>query len=195
MKNKIIVLCAKACAGKDTVMKYLVDDVTFQGVVSHTTRPPRENEEHGVAYYFINEITFHQMDAVGDFVEHRAYNTNMGTWYYGVSKQELDDKLAKGNVVMILDKKGLEELLTTEYADKVVSFYISVDDDLRLQRYLSRQTITWDVVDECHRRFIADNKDFEGIEDVVDYIISNPDNSKDTYTTILRHVWHESKRI
>lgn len=173
--NKILVVCGKGASGKDTLLKTLVND-GFVPAISHTTRPMRKGETDGVEYHFIDFEEFVYRHTLREFVEMREYNTAQGAWYYGVTRDELNHKLELGNVVMILDKKGLQALLKTEYKDRVVSVYLDVDGDVRLQRYLNREDINIDVLEECVRRYKADEYDFEGIKDVVDCVITNPRN-------------------
>lgn len=189
MSNLIVVLTGKASCGKDTVLKMMVKDGGFLPAVSHTTRPPRVGETHGEAYYFIDDKKFKNMEMSGKFVETRNYTTKQGVWYYGLSKKELDSKLSKGNVGLILDKQGLEELLASEYGDRVVSFFVNVDDDVRALRYMSREPITRKSVEECARRFQTDDTDFQNIEEVVDFIIDNPTDSGVTYSSVIENAF------
>lgn len=175
--NKIIVLTGKSASGKDTIMKRLIANLNFLPCVSHTTRPPRQGETEGVEYYFINNIAFENMILNGEFIETRKYNTVHGVWWYGMSKQELDKQLERGNVIMILDIKGLKELLATEYKDRIISFYIDVDLKTRVQRSLDREDVTLPILEECVRRVKADEQDFVEAHEVCEYTVPEPTNS------------------
>lgn len=186
LQGRIIVLCGKCCTGKDTVAKMLDNSSRFTVAVSHTTRPKRVGEKDGVEYHFIDTDTFVDMAKNDAFVEVREYVTHQGVWSYGMSKAEVDAKLNSGkNVVMILDKEGLETLKRSEYGDKIISFYIDVDDSVRLARYLDRDELTIEVVRECARRFEADEDDFIGIDKVADVLIQDENNSYGIYNHIL----------
>jgi guanylate kinase len=56
-ENTIIVLCGKSSSGKDTLASYFKTQ-GFKFVISHTTRPIRENESEGNPYYFISDKDF-----------------------------------------------------------------------------------------------------------------------------------------
>lgn len=194
MNNKIIVLCGKGASGKDTTLQLLKGQYSnLQTCVSHTTRPPRVNEEHGREYFFVDIAEFEAMHENGEFVEIRDYDVANGeTWYYGMSEKEISSKLTLGNVIMILDVKGLKEL--KEYYQcsdsqvQIVSFYIDVDEDTRLDRYLKRENLTLEVVEEAVRRIYADDSDFANAKYVVDYVVHNPLTSEISTYTIVNHL-------
>ena len=170
--NKIIVLCGGAASGKDSIMRMLIRDDGYQPCISHTTRPMREGEVEGREYYFVPMSNFLEELYAKKFVEVREYNTVDGLWLYGMSYKELDTRLAKGDVVMILDIKGMLELKQSKYRDMIVSFYINVDENTRLERYLNRDGgLTLNKVQECARRFEADREDFKDAEKWCDYTI------------------------
>ena len=183
--SKIIVLCGEACSGKDSIMRMMVHNEGYQPCVSHTTRPMREGEVEGREYYFMTTNDFLDKLHAKDFVEVREYNTVDGLWLYGMSYAELDSKLGQGDIVMILDIKGMLELKQSKYRDMIVSFYINVDENTRLERYLNRDGgLTLNKVEECVRRLKADRKDFEDAEKWCDYTIK-PITSYDGMQRIL----------
>lgn len=169
--NKIVVLCGGAASGKDTILRMLTKE-GYQPCVSHTTRPKRVGEVDGRDYYFVSVGNFAHLAINDAFVETREYSTEEGLWLYGMSYTELDKCLAKGDVVMVLDIQGMLELKESKYKDMVVSFYISVHEDTRLERYLNRDGgLTLTKVQECARRFLADRVDFCDAEKWCDYTI------------------------
>lgn len=180
MSNSIIVLAGGSCVGKDSTLNILKQKYpNLQGCVSHTTRPMRQTEEEGREYFFIDNAEFQAMYENGQFIETRSYNVVGGeTWYYGMSEKEVSSRLAKGHVIMILDLQGLLEL-KDYYSNGEVdihAFYIDVDEDTRIQRYLKRDHITVEMVHECIRRLEADRSDFIGVENHAT-IINNPPTS------------------
>ena len=50
----------KSASGKDTIQKWIVTNFPelTKGIVSCTTRPPREGEQDGVAYHFLSDEEF-----------------------------------------------------------------------------------------------------------------------------------------
>ena len=180
MSNSIIVLLGAGASGKDTTLNILKQKYpNLQGCVSHTTRPMRQTEEEGREYFFIDKEEFEAMYEEGEFIETRSYNVAGGeTWYYGMSEKEVSSRLEKGHVIMILDLQGLQEL--KEYYSNgevdIHAFYINVDEDTRIQRYLKRDHITVEMVKEMMRRLESDSVDFIGVENHAT-IINNPPTS------------------
>lgn len=180
MSNSIIVLCAGAASGKDTTLNLLKQKYpNLQTCVSHTTRPPRAYEVEGREYFFIDNAEFEAMYSNGEFIETRTYQVaSEETWHYGMSEKEVSSKLEKGHIIMILDLQGLLEI--KEYYQNsevdIHAFYIDVDEDTRVQRYLKRDNVTVEMVLEAIRRLQADSRDFNGIEAHAT-IINNPPTS------------------
>ena len=84
---------------------------------------------------------------------------------------------------MILDLQGFKEFKEI-YGDDCIGFYISVDTDIRVQRYLNRDKLTYTVVKECIRRIDDDdNRAFKGVEEWVNYVVES--NSSQITLTIL----------
>ena len=143
-KNKekyIIVLLGKGGSGKDTVMNMIAKEYkNVQTVVSHTTRPMRKGEIEGKNYYFVSDEKFCEMNKNKSFVETRHYNVvtdgspqGCGVWYYGLAQEELENKLDKGHVIVVLDLQGYKELRKYYYdhmelfkKTRLVSFYLSL---------------------------------------------------------------------
>ena len=49
---KVILLAGKAASGKDTLLQRILEEIpSLHGIVSCTTRPPREGEVNGKIYY------------------------------------------------------------------------------------------------------------------------------------------------
>ena len=184
--NKIYALLGGACTGKDTVRRMLLQlHPELVEATSHTTRPMRATE-NGSEYYFIDVDEFRNMYEAGEFIETRTYEVvgdkpgEMETWYYGYSVEEIDKKLAQGNILMIVDLQGFKEFKEI-YKDRCIGIYLDVDRDLRVRRYLERDRLTYKNVAECIRRIDDDdNRAFNGYAEWVDCIIQT-DNSG--YTT------------
>ena len=188
LNNKLICILGATCSGKDTVRKKLQKQHSqFITAISHTTRPMRSTE-NGTEYYFIDNATFNAMYDNGEFVEVRSYevigeNNESDYWYYGYSVEEINHKLKQGNILMILDLQGFKEFKEI-YGDDCIGFYISVDTDIRVQRYLNRDKLTYAVVKECIRRIDDDdNRAFKGVEEWVNYVVES--NSSQITLTIL----------
>lgn len=142
----MIVLVGASASGKTEVAKYLKKHYDIKKVVTHTTRTPRTNEVDGIDYHFVTKTTFLKLKKDNYFVEVTEYNHN----YYGTSKNEVaDDK------VLIVDPNGLASFLALK-DPKIVTFYLKADDDIRLERMLSRGDDRGDALE----RIACDKDDF-----------------------------------
>ena len=194
--NKIYALLGGACTGKDTVRRMLLQlHPELVEATSHTTRPMRATE-NGSEYYFIDVHEFMSMYEAGQFVEIRTYEVigdkpgEMETWYYGYSVEEIDKKLAQGNILMIVDLQGFKEFKEI-YKDRCIGIYLDVDRDLRVRRYLERDRLTYKNVAECIRRIDDDDsRAFNGYEEWVDHIITTF-NSEYTTKKIEKIIYGE----
>ena len=186
MDNKIVVLCAKSSAGKDSLAKLLQEREGYNFVVSHTTRPPRVNEVEGNPYYFIdNNDKFKEMADNNEFIEYRTYHTlfkgEAKTYYYGVHKNQIKEN---EKYVVVLDPHGLNEFKKF-FGSRVISFYITVLDGKREERAMSRGSFD---ATEWIRRLEDDDRVFTQLTFLsnIDYIRNNNSESiEDCYDKIL----------
>ena len=164
--KKIFAIVGKTCAGKDTVVKELVKRKNMSVATSFTTRPKRINETDGVEYNFISRDSFLQKILDKEVVEFTNYTVANGeTWYYGLTREELE----KDDYVLAIVNPVGAKILKRKYGDKVSVIYITADDKTRLKRYLDRDTSN--NVAECCRRFLADETDFADI--TYDLMVAN----------------------
>ena len=174
---KIVCLCGKSASGKNKISELVQNNFNIKEAISHTTRPRRTGE--GDIYKFISIKEFKQMKKDNEFIETRIYNTKEGQWCYGLSKEAIDLN-SDNNYLVILDMKGLLSL--KDYLIEIgkiyclTSVYVYTSSQVRLLRSLNREgDMTDKQVTEVVRRFQADEKDFLGIEDYIDYVLINND--------------------
>ena len=155
-KIKLVAICGKAGAGKDTFLHYLMKESggRYHEIVSCTTRPPRENEVEGVNYHFLTNDDFARKVLSGDMLEATIFND----WCYGTAYSNLDpDKINIG----VFNPSGINILLEDDRIDLLI-FYIVASDKQRLLRQLNREEHP--DVNEIIRRFQADEKDFLDVD-------------------------------
>ncbi len=75
--------------------------------ISYTTRAPREGEQNGREYHFIDRAAFEKMIAGGDFLEHAEVYGN----YYGTSRRWIEEQLEGDHDVLLeIDWQGARQL-------------------------------------------------------------------------------------
>ena len=174
---KTVCLCGKSASGKNKISELAQNNFNIKEAISHTTRPRRTGE--GDIYKFISIKEFKQMKKDNEFIETRIYNTKEGQWCYGLSKEAIDLN-SDNNYLVILDMKGLlslkDYLIEIGKINCLTSVYVYTSSQVRLLRSLNREgDMTDKQVTEVVRRFQADEKDFLGIEDYIDYVLINND--------------------
>lgn len=168
-KYKVIALFGKSGAGKDTIQKCLVQLPNTHGIVSCTTRPPREGEKDGEDYYFLSIENFTRKVLNGEMLE----ATEFRDWFYGTSISELDENMINIGVFNIT---GIEALLDDPRLD-VVPVLVYAEEKTRLIRCLNREENP-DCEEIC-RRYFADEKDFKDISFFYRMWINDTDLAKE----------------
>jgi len=187
-KPLVVVISGPSGVGKDaTIHKLSQSGARFHYVVTATTRPKRQNETHGIDYYFLSEEDFKNKIKQDEFLEHAVVYGN----YYGVLKSEVSDALKKGEDVIIkVDVQGANSLKKT-IPDAVFIFLVapSIDD---LSERLKRRN-----ADPDHHVSLRIAKAEEEMlsKDMFDYVIINHrDNLAKTANEVRAVVATEKKR-
>lgn len=161
-----IILLGKQGSGKTSIAKEL-GHRGFKQVISMTTRPPRNGEENGVDYWFVNDAEFDA--ALKDLVAVRTYQTVFGTWRYGVNLQDIN---SDDDTVTILDPTGylsIKDRITDRFG-----VYLHIDDNIRYQRLLLRG----DDANEINRRERDDAAQFAVLEERLTDVVELMSNGK-----------------
>lgn len=177
-KPNLILLCGKSGSGKSYELnlmynryyKYL-DKINFLTV--NTTRPPRLEDIESIDYNFCTKKDFDKEK----YLIKKGFSTGEGLhwqyWSYGLPESSIDpDKINIG----ILDPESILEIKKMDRFNLKV-FYISAHPQLRLERSFRKAESTRAYSEIC-RRFLADEKDFQ-ILDQLDYTIINNSYSEE----------------
>lgn len=165
MRIKILAICGKSAAGKDTLLQEILklNRPDVHEIISCTTRPPREGEVHGKNYYFLANEEFANKIENGKMLEATVFRD----WCYGTSLDSLNPEAIN---VGVFNVDGIDILMDNPKIDLYVVL-TQASDKCRLIRSLRRE-INPDV-DEIVRRYLADKKDFESFSQFYepDYIL------------------------
>ena len=99
---------APSGAGKTSLVAALLkEEPNIRLSISHTTRGPREGEQDGREYHFVERSAFEKMIAAGDFLEHADVYGN----YYGTSRRWIEDGLEGDHDVLLeIDWQGARQV-------------------------------------------------------------------------------------
>lgn len=106
--GNLFVVAAPSGAGKSSLVKALLElDSHLSVSVSHTTRPPRGQEQHGREYWFVAPQDFQSMVDRGEFFEWAEVHGNR----YGTSRAAIETRLMAGeDVVLEIDWQGAVQI-------------------------------------------------------------------------------------
>ena len=120
---QLFVISAPSGTGKTSLIHKVLEEELASKTklgVSCTTRERRENEEEGVAYFFLDEDAFNKKLDEGNFLEHAKVFGNL----YGTPKDWVVSTISQGfDVVLELDVQGAIQVKNA-YPDAKTIFII-----------------------------------------------------------------------
>lgn len=132
-RGKTFIISGPSGVGKSTVLKELFkgrDDLYFS--ISATTRAPREGEENGVHYHFIDVERFQKLIHEDAFLEYAEYVGN----FYGTPKKFVDEAMDAGKDV-ILDIELQGAIQVTSKRPEVIRIFIAPPSWSELEKRLT----------------------------------------------------------
>ena len=190
MNNKIIALVGFSSAGKDTLAKYAHDNLGYNFVVSHSTRPMRVGESQGNPYYFINDNEMCSLFVKNKLIEAREYDSVYGKWFYAVSKDEIEDSK---KYVVVVDFSGFQSL-KKHFGDRIKSIFIECSEPERRKRAQLRGDFN---LDEWNRRYEDDKTKFTKklIKKHMDWTIDTTKYSKEKSENDLKLISYLAEKV
>lgn len=161
-KTIIIALFGPAGSGKDYLLRSLFDNKeklidaydNISEIISQTTRPPRDNEQDGVNYYFKTKEQFLKDIEDNNLLEWTTFRD----WYYGTNFHAMNmDAINIG----VFNVTGIQTLLEDSRV-KVIPVAVAASPKTRLIRQLTREENP--DIREIFRRYDADERDFSFID-------------------------------
>ncbi|WP_298009856.1 guanylate kinase [uncultured Aquabacterium sp.] len=142
--GNLFVVSAPSGTGKSSLVKALLElDSRLQVSVSHTTRKPRGQEQHGREYWFVSKDEFNAMVEHGDFFEHAEVHGNC----YGTSRKAIEERIQHGeDVVLEIDWQGALQIKQI-FPTAILIFILPPSYEELLQRLNRRGEDAPDVID------------------------------------------------
>ena len=106
----LLIVSSPSGAGKTTLTNALlarVEGIRFS--VSHTTRKPRANEQHGREYHFVERPEFEHLVQQDAFLEWAEVHDNL----YGTSLNEVDRARDARGLIFDVDHQGARQIKST----------------------------------------------------------------------------------
>lgn len=186
----LVVISGFSGAGKGTLVKELVKTYdNYSLSISMTTRNPREGEEDGVHYFFVDKDKFEATIEEDGFLEHAQYCGN----YYGTPKAFVEKQLEAGkDVILEIEVQGALQI-KEKFPNALLLFVTPPSAEILKTRLIGRGTETMDVVEKRMKR-AAEEQEFMM---QYDYIVINDDLNecvKDT-NNIIKAAHFRPRRI
>jgi len=185
----LIIISGTSGSGKDSVIKRMKElDHPFHFVVTATDRKKRDNEVHGVHYYFISTDEFHRMVGNNEFIEHAVVYDQLK----GVPRIHVEQALASGkDVVMRLDVQGVDTM--REKIPQAITIFVTPPSlDILRKRLLGRKG---DSEEQMQERLETALDEMTRLPEF-DYVVINHEGQLDqTAQTILDIISAEKCRV
>ena len=188
-KPRLFVISGHSAAGKDSVIQHMKKrDVPIHFVITATTREARENEKHGVDYFFVSHDEFASMIDNDELLEYAIVYKD----YKGVPREQVDNALNSGkDVIMRVDVQGAATIRGL-YPDSILIFITARNEEELIQRLVDRKS---ESPEGLNLRIAMARKEMKRINEF-DYIVVNQNSKLDeTVDTIISIIEAEHHRV
>ena len=160
---QLFVISAPSGTGKTSLIHKVLEEELASKTklgVSCTTRERRENEEEGVAYFFLDEEAFNKKLDEGNFLEHAKVFGNL----YGTPKDWVVSTISQGfDVVLELDVQGAIQVKNA-YPDAKTIFIIPPSYKDLEERLVNRDQDSQETIEKRlseAKQEVLSGKDFD----------------------------------
>ena len=162
VQKKIIVIVGASGSGKTTLGNYLIS-LGVPELVSNTTREKRPGEEEGITYHYVTKEEIVKMD----MIERSQYD---GQAMYGLSKEEVEEKLSKNDIVFFIADINGAFSVRKHYPKETLIVYL----DTTIEDMKKHMKMRGDSDESIERRinFAVNSKELENGK-FADIIINN----------------------
>jgi len=165
-RGTLFVVSSPSGGGKGTIIRHVLDVVeNLSYSVSYTTRAPRQGEVDGREYFFVNQRSFEEMVAAGEFLEWACVHGKL----YGTAKnQVIEETNAGSDIILEVDVQGaasVRQLLM----DSVSIFILPPSYEVLKKRLIARGTDSPEELEVRLRNAPDELKQYSAF----DYVIIN----------------------
>lgn len=185
----LVVISGHSAAGKDTVIQRMKErDLQIHFVITATTRPVRDDEQHGVDYFFVSHDEFARMIENDELIEYAIVYKD----YKGVPREQVDSALASGkDVIMRVDVQGAASIREL-YPEAILIFVTAQNEGELIRRLVDRKS---ESPEGLKLRIAMARKELKRIDDF-DYLVINQDSHLDeTVDNIISIIDAEHHRV
>jgi guanylate kinase len=177
----LIVISGPSGVGKDSVVKRMTArDLPVHFVITATTRPPREDEAHGVDYFFYTKDQFAEMIEQDELLEYAIVYDD----YKGIPKSQVREAFASGkDVVMRLDVQGAATI--RELYPEALLIFLTTDTEGELENRLRKRKTG--ESEDLNLRIATARKELKRVVEF-DYVVRNRDSKLDEAVDIIEAI-------
>ena len=167
-----LIVSSPSGAGKTTLTTSLLKELPeIRFSVSHTTRMPRQNEQDGREYHFVNRAEFLRLIELGAFLEWAEVHGNL----YGTGRAELERNQHARGIIFDIDHQGARQIKSSE--PDAVAVFILPPSMAELEKRLRGRASEDD--ETVRRRFGVALREIEHYG-LFDYVLVNEDLAEAT---------------
>lgn len=174
-KGKLFIISGPSGVGKNTVTDIVKERMdNLEETVSMTSRNMRENEIHGVHYYYVSKEEFEENIKNDMFLEWALFVEN----YYGTLKSEMYNKLDSGiNIVSVVEVQGAAKLIDNEELEAVSIFILPPSFEELERRITTRSRDSKEYIEKRlneakHEISLASNYDYNVVNNTIENTVN-----------------------
>ena len=166
--GELIIVSGTTCAGKDTIVKKVLEknkNITL--ATSYTSRPIRPGEKEGVNYYFVTNEQFEEKIKNDEFLEYAKVQYGA---YYGTPKKEVVDILNSGkDVILVIDVQGAQ-IIKEKFPETLLIFILAPSMNEIKKRLINRGTETKEQIIERFKLAYNEINEVNKYNEVTNYM-------------------------
>ncbi len=185
----LVVISGPSGVGKDTILRLMKQrGLSFDFVVTTTTRPRRPAEIDGVDYHFVSVGEFAEMIDADELLEYAVVYGD----YKGIPKAQVRNALASGrDVILRIDVQGAATIRRLIPA-AVTIFLVAESEEELMRRLLERKTET---PDRLKMRIVTARKEMQHLHDFHYMVVNRDDCQDETVDKVISIIQAEKCRV